>query len=413
MKAVTMPAATNKLTPKRWTVLLGLICLVLAACNREDAEAASAPVAASAETTQTTRAVRTVTASEGSLNAQKSATVTIEPLQESSVAAGATGRVEQILKREGQTVEAGETVLVLDQTNARSGVQNAQLALEAARINLQKASRATGEGTGQLELQVQSAQANYNVLSQQYLESEALFAAGGIAKTQLDNLAAQLSSAEASLVQLQNALAQNQRAGGEDLSLLNVQVSQAETALNQAQEALAETSIKAPFAGEIADILTEQGEFLAAGSPAFRLVSSDTQLGRFSVPPEDAAALLAQGEVFFRYQGLDYGATIIRSSTAPNNQRLVDITAEIYPSDTRIPAGAVAQLRYETSAGQGVLVPSSAIIAEAGTNYVYLAQDGLATRQPVRVLQEVSGQAAVEGLDAGRTRYLPAAERFT
>ena len=388
-------------------LLLGAVLVSLVACDRGEEADTQAQTAVTETPTVSTRAVRTTLAEEGILNATKSATVTIEPLQESSVAAGATGRVDAILKREGEQVEAGEVVITLGQSSARLQLENAQLALEAARINLEKAERATGEGGGQLALQVRSAQSNYDILQRQYEESEALFAAGGVAKTELDNLGSQLTQAEANLVQLQNSLAQNQRAGGEDLSLLRVQVSQAQTSLSQARDALAETEVEAPFAGEIADILTEQGEFLSAGSPAFRLVSTERQLGRFSVPPADARALIRQKEVFFRYQGLDYAATVIRSSSAPNNQRLVDITAEIYESDTPIPAGTVAQLSYDTSAGTGVLVPSASIVAQAGTSYVYLAVDGVAQRQAVRVLQEVSGQAAVEGLDAGSEIIFP------
>ncbi|MCA9839407.1 MAG: efflux RND transporter periplasmic adaptor subunit [Trueperaceae bacterium] len=383
-------------------LLLGLSLLLGACRTGESTEQASTEISTEASTeTSPARAVKVVSAQIGTLTAQKTTTVTIEPLKESSVAAGAAGRVDQILKREGQQVAEGETIIVLDSDNANLQVQNAQLALDAARINLQKAQRATSEGGNQLSLQLQSAQTNYNVLKQQYDESSALFAAGGIAKTQLDSLQAQLTQAEATVLQLQNSLAQNQRASSEDLSLLRVQVSQAETALQQAKDALAEANVKAPFAGEISEIFTEQGEFLGAGSPAFKLVSNEQQLAKFSVPPEDAAKLTAQKEIFIRYQGLDYGASIVRSSTAPNNQRLVDLTAEIYPSDTPIPSGSVAQLNYSTNESSGLLIPASAITLAGGKNYVFVAEDSTARREEVTLLDEVSGQAIIEGLAEG------------
>jgi HlyD family secretion protein len=356
---------------------------------------------------ETARSVRVVTATTGALSAQKSASVTIEPLQESSVAAGATGRVEQILKREGQRVEEGEVVITLDDDSANLQVQNAQLALDSAQINLEKARRATTEGGSQIEIQLRSAQTNYDVLKQQYDESLALFEVGGVSQNQLDQLSAQLTQAEATLVQLQNSLAQNQRASTEDLSLLELQVSQASTALQQAQDALAETQIRAPFAGEVSDVLTEQGEFLAAGSPAFRLVSTDEQIGTFSVPPADAQKLLAQGELIFRYQGLDYGARIVRSNAAPNDQRLIDITAEIYPSETPIPSGSVAQLNYTIQEASGILIPASAVVSESGQNYVYVVENNRAKRTAVQILAEVSGQAAISGIREGTRVIFP------
>ena len=66
------------------------------------------------------------------------------------------------------------------------------------------------------------------------------------------------------------------------------------------QDALAETQISAPFDGEIAEVLVEEGEFIGAGSPAFRLVSVDNQLGIFSVPPRDAQSLLDNAEIYLR-----------------------------------------------------------------------------------------------------------------
>ncbi len=366
-------------------------------------------VNAEGETTkeEIVRSVRVIVASEGTLTAQKSASVTIAPKQESSVASGATGRVEEILKREGGRVEEGEVVIRLDDDNVRLQVQNAQLTLDAAKINLEKATRANTEGGGQIEIALRSAQTNYDVLSKQYQESLELFNVGGVSQNQLDQLSAQLTQTESTLVQLQNSLAQNQRASTEDLSLLQLQISQAETALSQANDALNETQIRAPFAGEISQVFTEQGEFMAAGSPAFKLVSLSEQLGSFSVPPADAQKLIDQGELVFRYQGLDYAAKVIRSNAAPNDQRLIGITAELYPSDTLIPSGTIAQLTYSVDEGKGVLVPTGAVVSESGQNYVYIVADNKALRQAVQVVDEVSGQAAISGIDIGAQVVFP------
>ena len=366
-------------------------------------------VNAEGETTkeETVRSVRVIVASEGTLTAQKSASVTIAPKQESSVASGATGRVEEILKREGGRVEEGEVVIRLDDDNVSLQVQNAQLTLDAAKINLEKATRANTEGGGQIEIALRSAQTNYDVLSKQYQESLELFNVGGVSQNQLDQLSAQLTQTESTLVQLQNSLAQNQRASTEDLSLLQLQISQAETALSQANDALNETQIRAPFAGEISQVFTEQGEFMAAGSPAFKLVSLSEQLGSFSVPPADAQKLIDQGELVFRYQGLDYAAKVIRSNAAPNDQRLIGITAELYPSDTLIPSGTIAQLTYSVDEGKGVLVPTGAVVSESGQNYVYIVADNKALRQAVQVVDEVSGQAAISGIDIGAQVVFP------
>lgn len=393
--------------------LLLLSPLLLTACSSGGAQSDTAqPLVVpsdgqSASAEESVRSVRSIEAQTGVLRAARTATATIEPRQESRVAAGANARVTQLLVREGGQVEAGDTVIRLDDAAALLQVRNAQLALESAQINLQRAQRQTGESVPQLELQLSAARTNFEIADTQLEEGRALFNAGGISFTQLQGLEAQQTQAQATLTQAQDALARTQRAGSEDLALLQVQVNQARAQLQQAQDALAETRVTAPFAGEIAEIFVEEGEFIGAGSPAFRLVSTERQLGRFSVPPQDAQALLGQREVYFRFQGLDYAATIVRSSSAPGMQRLVDMTAEIYQSDTPIPAGSVAELRYSIDLGSGIVVPAGAVSTSAGTTFLYTILDGRAQRQQVQVLTEASGEAVIDGIAPGTQVIFP------
>ena len=258
-----------------------LVVLFLSACSRPDTAAETAPTPAQTQAVDTVRAVRTVTAERGPLTATRTASVTVEPLQESRVAAGTGGRVERILKREGETVAAGEAVIALDDAALRLQVQNAQLAVESARINLDKAQRSSGETGAQATQQLNSAQTSFDIAQRQFTEGQALFEAGGVSATDLSSLEAQLAQARAALTGAQDAVARSGRSGSEDLALLRVSVNQAQTSLAQAQDALNEAQVKAPFAGEVAEVLVEEGEFIPAGGSAFRLVSVERQLGRF------------------------------------------------------------------------------------------------------------------------------------
>ena len=384
-----------------------LLVLLLSACSRPDTPAETAPTPAQTQAADTIRAVRTVTAERGPLTATRTASVTVEPLQESRVAAGTGGRVERILKREGETVAAGEAVIVLDDAALRLQVQNAQLAVESARISLDKAQRSSGETGAQATQQLNSAQTSFDIAQRQFTEGQALFEAGGVSATDLSGLEAQLAQARAALTGARDAVARSSRSGSEDLALLHVSVNQAQTSLAQAQDALNEAQVKAPFAGEVAEVLVEEGEFIPAGGSAFRLVSVERQLGRFSVPPQDANRLLGQDPIYFRYGGLDYAAHVVRSSTSPGDSRLVDITAEIYPSETPIPAGSVAQVNYRVELAEGSQVPSGALQTVAGDTYVFVLEGDQATRRAVRVVAEASGQAVVEGLAEGAQVVFP------
>lgn len=401
-------------TPKslRRTALIlavTLAPLVLVACGPVAAQAdANASAAQEAESAQAgVRAVRTIQAQRGVLSTSRSTSVTVEPAQESMIAAGTSGQVASILKREGATLKKGETVVQLDDETLRLQAEDARIAVESARINLQKATTATQEGSGQVLTQSLSAETSFELAEQQYAEGQRLFEAGAISQFDLTGLQAQLEQARGSSQLAQNALASNQRADTEDLELLRLQLEQAQSQLAQAERALEDAAVTAPFAGEIAEMLVEQGEFIGAGSPVFNLVSSEEQLARFTVPVQDATRLLAQGTVWIGYNGLDYGAEIIRSSQLSDGSRLVELTAKLYHSNKRMPTGVTTQLDYELTLGQGIKLPAGAVQTSAGDSYVFTVTGDTTKRQAVTLTSEAGDETIVRGVQAGANVIYP------
>jgi len=387
--------------------------LLLVACNPE--VAAQAPANNQEDNQGNTpennpepaRQVRVVTIEEGTLSTSRSTSVTIDPAQESTVAAGTSGQVANIAQREGSTVNAGVIVIQLDDTNLRLQADNTVLAVERARVNLRSAELASSENQSQAQAALRAAESNLRLAETRFQEGQALLAAGGISRTEVTSLEANLEQVRSSFQQASNAYSRSLRANEEDLALARIAVQNAQNTLDQAREALADAGISAPFSGEIAEILVEEGEFVGSGSPAFRVASTDEQLARFSVPPADADNLVEQGIIYIPYNGLDYAAQIIRNSQVSGQSRLVDITAQLYQSETRIPIGTVTQLPYQLDLAAGGLLPSGAVQAEAGNNFVYVIDDERAQRQNVEILAEAGGQVALSGIEIGREVIFP------
>lgn len=353
------------------------------------------------------RQVSTAIAEQGAVTTTRTTSVTIEPARDAQVAAGANGQVERVLVREGGAVVAGQTVLEIDAANLRLQVENARIGRDTAAINLAAAERAGGEGVDQAQAALRAAEANLELVKRQHDEGQQLFELGAIAANELAGLAAQLAQAESGAQQARDALARSQRVDGEELELRRLQLRQAENQLAQAERALAEAQVKAPFAGTVAQLFVEQGEFLGAGSPAFRLVDDRQQLARFSVPPQDAQALLAAGLVHIPFGGLDYAAQVSDSSAVPGQARLVDMTAALYDSSTRIPNGTVTPLPYEVPLAAGVSVPLSAVRYAGTGTQVFVVDGGQTTSHSVVVLAEGDGRAIVEGIPAGAVVVAP------
>lgn len=396
----------NSKTVRRGLLAPPLILILLLGAGVHAQEGAAPPQTTQAEGEAFTRSVRTVRAERGTLNVARSATATIAPSRESQVSAATTGQVERIFAREGSRVAAGEVVVRLDDEALRLGLDNAVLAAQSARISLLSAERSSVSGDAQAQAALQAARTSLELAQQAYAEGQALFDAGGLSRTELTQLRVQLEQAEASYLQAEGAAETSRRAPSEDLELLRLQLEQAQTQLRQAEQALQDAELRAPFAGEIAEMLTEEGEFIGAGTPAFRLVGAEGRLARFDVPPEDAPRLLEAGLIWLPYGGLDYAARPLRASQTQGG-RLVSLVAEIYPSETPIPTGTVTQFTYELELAEGALLPTAALRATGGEARVLVVEGGVAQERTVQVVGESGAQVAVTGLEPGAEVVYP------
>ncbi|GIW24886.1 efflux RND transporter periplasmic adaptor subunit [Meiothermus sp.] len=376
-------------------VWLGLLALVLGGCGprRPAQNETSAPVAEAAATRSVK--VRVIEAQNGTLTTTRTTGATLTPARESQVGATASGKVLEVRVTEGSGVAQGQVVLRLDPVNAQTALRNAELALEQARVNLERAQRSTSGSLAPLQASLESALANLQVAERRYREGKQLFAAGAISQVELTGLEAAYNQAKAAADNARENLARAQRASSEDLALLRLQVQQAQNQLAQARRAVADTEVRAPFAGVVAEIFVNPGEFVSAGQRAFRLADTSQLEATFRLPPEEAAVLPLGSRVDLIYGGQTYPATLTKSSKIPGTDRLVELTAR---PQGALPPGASAQLRYTLTLAQGRLLPAGALRTEGRSTFVFVVQEGKAVRTPVRVLGDTGTRVAVEGL---------------
>ena len=368
--------------PRRRRIVRGLLVLAaglavtLAACsergsNANGANGANGAASTAAPSADPARAVRAAPVTVGPLVATRSASVTLRPAQESRVAAGTSGRVTEVVAREGATVAAGDALVRIDDAPARVAVDGAELALAQARIQLDRARRASTDAVAQAAAGARTAEQNLALIERQLAEAESLLGLGAVAASDVDALRAQRSQAQSAALQAREAVARAGRAEEEELALLELQVRQAEVQVRQARDALAETVVRAPFDGDVAELFVEVGEFVGAGSPVARLLGSGPKIASFTVPPEDAPLLERVGVVTIDYGGLQLSATVTRLERQAQQARLVTVLALIDADAPRTPSGALAEVRYEITLGEGLRVPSGALLADAGRTYVF------------------------------------------
>jgi HlyD family secretion protein len=360
--------------------------------------------------TPSARQVQIIPAKRDTLSATRVTAVRIEPAQQSSVAAGTSGRVEAVLKQKDERVTAGEVVVRLDTQRLRLEAQDAQLAYERASVELQTAQQANREDQGQASDRLVAAEAALRPLEQKVTEARELYQAGSIARSELESLEADYAQAQSDYNQARNDVARSGRADTEALEVLRLQMEQAQTQLELTQDAIADSNIRAPFEGEITDMLVSVGEFLSDGSPAFELASTTEQVARFNVPPEIAARLQSEGLVYVSFSGLDYAAAVTTVGSVDVETQLVEVTAKLYDSETRLQNGVVTQFPYSYEVATGILLPSAAVQREGTTLYTFVVENNRTVRRLVTSLGEVSNQIVVAGLEEGENVVYPVPE---
>jgi len=352
--------------------------------------------------TQTTTAtaefafkIKNVPVESGRLVDQRTIAARVEPTHDSRIAASAGGKVVSVLVDVGDSVEKGQTLIQLDDSNYRNQLENARLALQKARLNLSSTEKRIQEQEGQLISQRQAAKDNLELTQKKLDEVKALYAIGAAAANDVQQLEVALEQAKANYAAAEAAYKKWLRSRDEDLKQLRLQVDQASVAVKQAEKALADTRITAPFAGEVADRFVDVGAFVGPGAPTVRLVSGPQEVS-FKLPPDDVSRLL-NDDLKLLYLGREYPLQILRTSPVPGQDLLTRVTAK--PLDeSGLPLGAAGTVAYSLLVGEGTLVPAGALRSENGQTYVFAAENGKARAYAVELVGESKGTAVINGL---------------
>jgi HlyD family secretion protein len=342
--------------------------------------------------------VQAVTVRVGALSAEGSTAGTVVPLLQSQVAAQVAGVVARIVRNPGEWVKAGEAVVQLDDTQFGLSVRNAEAALQNAKINLAMGQDTVSQSNPRLQLQVQAAQSALAAAQKNYDAQQALFKLGGTSAAALDSAESQLQQAQASLQSAQTALEQNQKSDSQSLAQLKLAVDQASNQLQSAQLGLSNTTVRAPFEGQVAAVNVNPGEYVSQNTSVFLLVSAARQVS-FAVPPPDAVSLPAGSRVLFTYGGRKFPLRISQAPSAPISGLVPMVAAVQGPSS--LPFGAVGTVSYSLSLARGALIPIAALSMSENRNVVYTIVDGKAVVQAVTVLGETDVTVAVDGIQDG------------
>ena len=220
-------------------------------------------------------------------------------VEEYRVSSKVPGRILEIRVQEGDYVNVGDTLAIIDAPEVYAKMTQAQSAEEAASALEQKAQngarREQIQGAFQL---LQQAKAGLEIAQKSYNRVQRLYDEGVMSEQKRDEAYAQYKAMEAQMkaAQSQYDMAVN-GAREEDKQAAAAQVGRAKGAVQEVTSYIGETVQVAQMAGEVTSIYPKVGELVGTGSPIMTIAMMDRMWGTFNVREDHLKDIKMGGDI--------------------------------------------------------------------------------------------------------------------
>jgi RND family efflux transporter MFP subunit len=344
-----------------WFWMSALVGLAISGC-KSDAPAAQGP----AETVQ----ARVVSSERVDTPAVLRATGALKAHESATLSAQVMGRVTRVLVQAGDTVRAGQTLVVIDDATLRSSSEQASAAVKAA------------------EQQQAAAQSNADLAASTLARYRQLEAQKSVSPQEMDEVShrAEAAQAQAAAMKAQSNAMRAQQAG--------------------AHAMLGYTRIVAPFSGVVTARMIDPGAMAAPGVPLVQ-IDSGGPLELQTTVPESAMAGLRKGTKLAvtvdSLAGESFNGTVAEIVPAADPMTHSFQMKVALPVSKSLRAGLSASAAIPNGTKQAVLVPRSGIVMRGSLASAYvLDANGIAQLRYV-TLGEVHGDKVevLSGLNGG------------
>lgn len=220
-------------------------------------------------------------------------------VDEYRVSSKVPGRILEFRVKEGQTVQAGDTLAILEAPDITAKMEQARAAEAAAQAQSDKAIKGARQEQIQAAYEMwQKAKAGVEIAEKSYKRVKNLFEQGVMPAQKLDEVAAQRNAAIATekAAKAQYTMAKN-GAEREDKMAAAALVERAKGAVAEVESYLKETFLIAPSAGEVSEIFPKVGELVGTGAPIMNIAILKDMWVTFNVR-EDLLKNLTMGAEF-------------------------------------------------------------------------------------------------------------------
>ena len=221
-------------------------------------------------------------------------------VSEYRVSSKVPGRVLELRVKEGDYVNVGDTLAIIDAPDVKAKLAQAESAESAASAMDQMANNgARREQINGAYALLQQAKAGLEIAQKSYNRVQRLYDEGVMSAQKRDEAFANYKAIEAKAAQSQYDMAVN-GARREEKMAAAAQVNRAKGAVQEVNSYISETMQTAQKAGEVSDVYPKEGELIGTGSPIMSVSLLDDMWGTFNVR-EDQLDGMRIGSVITAY----------------------------------------------------------------------------------------------------------------
>jgi multidrug efflux pump subunit AcrA (membrane-fusion protein) len=313
--------------------------------------------------------------------------------QQTDVAPQTSGKVVAIGVEIGSPVRRGQMLVKLDDVELKLRVDQAATQVEQAKAAVRQAEEKIGLRPGQTfdpnrVAEVASAKVALDLAEKNLRRAEKLIESGDVSRSFYDDARARRDQLKEQYeVQVAQA---RQNYAGVDVARTNVANAQSQLAL--ARKNLTYAIIPAPIDGFVAERTADLGEYVSPQQKVATIVRTNPLRIKIDIP-EQAIPEIQVGQsvslMTAAWPDKNFAGRVAR--IAPNvsaQSRTMTVEAEIDNSDGALKPGQFATVRIlQEKAEPAVLVPSRAIVTEAGVSRLFVVKDGHAEQRLVQIGQ--------------------------
>ncbi len=357
-------------------------------CGRGQA----APAAQGAGKAATPIAVKTVVVERRELPDTLELSASLLADEESRVTPLVAGRVARVFVERGSKVKEGDPLVQLRSVDYRTSAESARAALQQARARL---GIAPGDEAGfdpSQAADVRAADANRKLAEDAATRAEALSQSGAVSAADLESARQRAAAAREQYEATLNGVR------GSWLALKN-----AELTLEQARRNVADSTVRSPFAGEVAQRHVSVGEYVNAQQAVATLVRTDPLRLELEIPQAEIARVHEGQRVQVRvdaYPGRVFDGTLRYVGVSVAKQsRALTVEAVVPNAEGTLRPGLFVQARILIG-GQRELVsvPRAAVLELGGTRRAFVV---VGHRVEERVLAVVGDEGDSVLVDQG------------